>query len=368
MRKGEVKQIELTGQNVLVLRDAQSALAAGATQVLVCKRCIVTPSARDFLRQNEIELVIGGPAAKGSSVAAASSSQSSPVQATRSPANPRLFSTPEAEAIKLEICAVGRKLWNRAYVDGNGGNISYRIGPNEVICTPTLVSKLDLTPADLCLVDLDGVQIAGTKPRTSEIFLHLEIYKAVPEAKAAVHCHPPHATAYAITGRVPPNGIIPEFEVMVGKVAVSPYETPGTAAFAQTVLPYVREHNTVLLSNHGIICWADSVTHAEWYAEVLDTYCWTLMLASQLGVPISQISERQTSDLLAIKKTLGLPDSRFDPSAIRECQLSDMEDPNSIARLPCVRDGARSNTADAPEVDRLVQSVTDAVMRAINET
>jgi L-fuculose-phosphate aldolase len=253
-------------------------------------------------------------------------------------------------------------------VDGNGGNISYRIGPNEVLCTPTLFSKLDLTPEDLCLVDLEGVQIAGTKPRTSEIFLHLEIYKAVPEAKACVHCHPPHATAYAITGRVPPNGIIPEFEVFVGKVAVSPYETPGTAAFAKTVLPYVREHNTVLLSNHGIICWADTVTHAEWYAEVVDTYCHTLILASQLGVPISQISERQTTDLLAIKKKLGLPDSRFDPSAMKECQLSDMDDPNSIARLPCVRDGSTKITADAPEMERLVKTVTDAVLSAMGES
>ena len=366
MRKGEVKTIDFTSQNVLVMRDAQSALATGATHVQVCKRCVITPSARDFLRQNGIELVIGGAAASGSAVvAAASSSAASPVAATRSPANPRLFNTPEAEAIKLEICAVGRKLWNRAYVDGNGGNISYRIGPNEVLCTPTLFSKLDLTPADLCLVDLDGVQIAGTKPRTSEIFLHLEIYKAVPEAKSCVHCHPPHATAYAITGRVPPNGIIPEFEVMVGKVAVSPYETPGTAAFAQTVLPYVREHNTVLLSNHGIICWADTVTHAEWYAEVLDTYCWTLMLASQLGVPISQISERQTTDLLDIKKKLGLPDSRFDPSTMKECQLSDLDEPNSIARLPCVRDGSTNITADAPEMERLVKTVTDAVMSAM---
>jgi L-fuculose-phosphate aldolase len=361
VRKGEVKTIELTGQNVLAMRDAQAAQAAGATHVQVCERCVITPSARDFLRQNGIELVIG----PGAVVAAASSSAANPVQPTRRPANLRLFSTPEAEAIKLEMCAVGRKLWNRAYVDGNGGNISYRIGPNEVLCTPTLFSKLDLTPADLCLVDLDGVQIAGTKPRTSEIFLHLEIYKAVPEAKAAVHCHPPHATAYAITGRVPPNGIIPEFEVMIGKVAVSPYETPGTAAFAQTVIPYVREHNTVLLSNHGIICWADSVTHAEWYAEVLDTYCWTLMLASQLGVPISQISERQTSDLLAIKKKLGLPDARFDASMLKECQLSDLEEPNSIALLPCKRDGATNITADAPEMERLVKTVTDAVMSAM---
>jgi L-fuculose-phosphate aldolase len=130
----------------------------------------------------------------------------------------------------------------------------------------------------------------------------------------------------------------------------------------------VREHNTVLLSNHGIICWADTVTHAEWYAEVVDTYCHTLILASQLGVPISQISERQTTDLLAIKKKLGLPDSRFDPAAMKECQLSDMDDPNSIARLPCVRDGATKITADAPEMERLVKTVTDAVLSAMGES
>ena len=223
----------------------------------------------------------------------------------------RLFASPEAKATKSEICAVGRKLWLRQYVDGNGGNISYRIGSDAVLCTPTLMSKYDMTPEDLCMTDMDGVQVAGSKPRTSELLMHLEIYKAVPEAKAVVHCHPPHATAYAITGRVPPNFVLPEFEVVVGKVAISPYETPGTKAFAETVLPYVKQHNTVLLSNHGVVCWADTVTHAEWCVEVLDSYCWTLMLAAQMGAPISHISEEHASDLLAIKKKLGLPDSRF---------------------------------------------------------
>src|SRR3954467_4341413 len=246
------------------------------------------------------------------------------ISASSSPSAPRLYSTPEAEEIKKEICTVGKKLWMRQFVDGNGGNISYRIGPNEVICTPTLVSKSDLTPEDLCLVDLEGNQVAGARPRTSEIFLHLEIYKAVPEAKAAVHCHPPHATAYAITGRVPPNLVIPEFEVFVGKVAISPYETPGTEAFAKTVLPYVKQHNTVLLSNHGIVCWADTVTHAEWYAEVLETYCWTLMIASQLGSPITMIPPDKTSALLDIKQKLGIPDARH---GLKECQLCDMPDP-----------------------------------------
>jgi L-fuculose-phosphate aldolase len=283
------------------------------------------------------------------------------------PADPRLFSTPEAEAIKNEICAVGRKLWLRQFVDGNGGNISYRIGPNEVICTPTLVSKYDLTPEDLCLVDLEGRQVAGVKPRTSEIFLHLEIYKSVPEAKAVLHCHPPHATAYAITGRVPPNLIIPEFEVFVGKVAMSPYKTPGTPEFAQTVIPYVRDHNTVLLANHGIVCWADSVTHAEWYAEVLETYCWTLMLASQLGGPISHISDQQASDLLAMKKKLGLPDARFETASAQERLVDADEAPSSSAAAHlCETCGAKVPTAQAPvDMDQLVRTVAEVVMKML---
>jgi L-fuculose-phosphate aldolase len=370
--KSEVKCFDISGQKLVAMRDVQSAVAAGAGHVLISENCVVTPSARDFLAQRNIALVTNGkgssaPQAASKAVSSSAAYGNSGTPQLRSTANPKLFFTPEAEAIKKEICAVGKKLWMRSVVDGNGGNISYRIGPNEVICTPTLVSKYDLTPEDLCLVDLDGTQVAGVRPRTSEIFLHLEIYKAVPEAKSCVHCHPPHATAYAITGKVPPNLVIPEFEVFIGKVAISPYETPGTAEFAQTVIPYVKTHNTVLLANHGIICWADTVTHAEWYAEVLDTYCWTLLIASQLGVPISYISEQKGADLLAIKKKLGLPDIRFDTSRMKECQLSDLEVPGSIALNPTPCDGntgSASRSSDA-DLEALVKSVTDAVMGAI---
>jgi L-fuculose-phosphate aldolase len=222
-----------------------------------------------------------------------------------------LFHSVEAKAVKEEICAVGRKLWLRSYVDGNGGNISCRISDDAVICTPTLLSKHDLKPDDLCLVDLEGNQLAGVLKRTSEVFLHNEIYKAVPQAKAVVHCHPPHATAYAITGHVPPTPVIPEFDVFVGHIAITPYETPGTKKFAETVLPHVKDHNTIILGNHGIVCWADTPTHAEWYAENLETYCWTLLIGRQLGFPVVKISPEKEKELLSIKRRLGLPDPRF---------------------------------------------------------
>ena len=112
----------------------------------------------------------------------------------------------EAQRLRAEIIRVGRKLWERQYVDGNGGNISVRLGSRYVLCTPTLLSKGDLEPADICLSDLDGNILAGDRSRTSELLLHLEIYKANPRARAVLHCHPPYATAFAITGTVPPTG------------------------------------------------------------------------------------------------------------------------------------------------------------------
>lgn len=277
-----------------------------------------------------------------------------PTLRKRTSPDPRLFSTPTAKRIKREICAVGRKLWLRQFVDGNGGNISYRIGPNEIICTPTLLSKFDMKPKDLCMVDLQGNQIAGAKQATSEILLHLEIYKKVPQAKAAVHCHPPHATAYAITGLVPPTQIIPEFEIFVGKVAIAPYETPGTTAFARTVLPFVEHHNTVLLKNHGVVSWAETPTLAEWNCEVLETYCNILAAAAQLGAPISLISDAKCVDLMARKKRMGLPDIRFTARG------------NAKAKKTAARSAAARLEADKlsqPELEALVQRVTRAVLK-----
>jgi L-fuculose-phosphate aldolase len=225
-------------------------------------------------------------------------------------------SSPEAEAFRQEIIRTGRKLWERQYVDGNGGNISVRLGSRYVLCTPTMLSKGDLELADICLSDLDGNILAGNRSRTSELLLHLEIYKANPRAQAVVHCHPPYATAFAVTGATPPNGLITEFELFIGPPAVAPYETPGTKAFAETVLPFVMDHNTILLTNHGIVCWADTVMHAEWLVEIFETCCKTYLLAQQIGKPLSFIPESKIREILALKRRLGFPDARLHDMAL----------------------------------------------------
>jgi L-fuculose-phosphate aldolase len=242
-----------------------------------------------------------------------------------------LFHAPETAALKEEIVHAGRKLWERQYVDGNGGNISVRLpgGPHDsgdgssgdrILCTPTMMSKGDLRADELCLVDLDNRLLCGCRPQTSEILLHLEIYKAVPEAKAVIHCHPPYATAHALAGIVPPGNLLSEQEIFIGPVALAPYETPGTPAFAATVLPYVRNHNTILLAHHGIVCWADTVTHAEWYTEVIETYCKTVMIARQLQPRLEEIPAAKIQELLNLKQRWGLPDARL-PALHQDAQF-----------------------------------------------
>lgn len=245
----------------------------------------------------------------------------------------------EAEALRTEIISVGRKLWERQYVDGNGGNISVRLGSKYVLCTPTMMSKRDLEPADICLSDLKGNILAGDRLRTSELLLHLEIYRVNPRARAVVHCHPPHATAFAITGSAPPIGLISEYEIFIGPAAMAQYETPGTQAFAETVLPFAQNHNTILLANHGVVCWADTATHAEWLIEILDNYCRTVLIAQQIGKPLTFIPNEKIAEILALKRRMGFPDVRLGsvaepaaPSAARDGELDRLVE-RVVARL-----------------------------------
>lgn len=378
-----MKEADLRHLRVLTAGELEQAIRAGITAVTVAANVIVTPSARDILNSGRIQAhgvpmeameaaraaaaaahTVPGRAAHG---APAPSRPSMPARSSGPVSPEALLNSPEAAAIKEEIMRVGHKLWLRQYVDGNGGNISYRLNDDYVLCTPSLVSKSDLKPEDFSLVDMNGNQVAGKRPRTSEVLLHLEIYRNVPAARAVVHCHPPHATAYAIAGVVPPNCFIPEHEVFIGQVALTAYETPGTKAFAETVLPYAQNHNTILLGNHGIVCWADSVTHAEWYAEVVDTYCHTLILANHLGVPLTRIPEEKAGALLDLKKRMGLPDARFDG---KECRLCDQpEFPNAIVACPCPAKGRTCALPAAGEpqedLEALIKTITERVLEQL---
>jgi L-fuculose-phosphate aldolase len=202
-------------------------------------------------------------------------------------------------------------VYAKGFAAANDGNISYRIAENKVLCSPTMICKGFMTPADLCAVDLDGKQVAGKRKRTSEILLHLSIMKARPDVKAVVHCHPPHATAFGVAHEPIPQGILPEIEVFIGEVPFAPYETPGGQVFADTVLPFLKPGtNFVILTNHGTVSFGKNLEEAYWKTEIVDAYCRILILARQLG-RVTYLSERHVQELLDLKKRLGFDDPRF---------------------------------------------------------
>jgi L-fuculose-phosphate aldolase len=209
-------------KTVISLRDVEDLLRKGGSVDSLPADAIYTPSALELIRDAK-----SAPASKPAAPVktdAGAPAKTCPIPKATASAEEinRYFNSPEINALKEDICSVGHRLWQRNYVDGNGGNISIRLSEDLVLCTPTMVSKGALKPSDLCLVDLNGKQLAGTKPRTSEVMMHLQIMKAQPKAKACVHAHPPHATAFAVAGIEPPTCMMPEYEVFCA-VAVAPY-------------------------------------------------------------------------------------------------------------------------------------------------
>ena len=164
--------------------------------------------------------------------------------------------------LKEQMCEIGRRIYNRGFAAANDGNITVRLNEREYLCTPTMVSKGYMKPEDICRVDAKGVQLAGKRKRTSEVMLHLSVYNQRPDINGVVHCHPPHATAFAVAHEPIPKCVLPEVEVFLGEVPIAVYETPGGQSFADTVIPFAKDANTILLANHGTINFGPDLENA----------------------------------------------------------------------------------------------------------
>src|SRR5262245_9087184 len=237
-------------KQVISVRDLEEMQRNGKDVRALPEDVILTPSARDFLRDYE---TTGKPASNGSMAKATAVTDgkltppSKPLSSKSSKAElEAFFNSPYCQNLKEQLCDIGRRLWQRAYVDGNGGNMAIRVGEDIAICTPTLVSKGFMKPGEMCLVDFEGSQLCGTQKRTSEILMHLQILQRQPRAVATVHCHPPYSTGFAVAGLVPPTCMIPEYEVFAS-VAVAPYRTPGTPEMGKLVADLADQHNTILM-------------------------------------------------------------------------------------------------------------------------
>ena len=275
--------------------------------------------------------------------------------------------------LKEFICEIGRRVYARGFAAANDGNISVRLSEREFLCTPTMVSKGFLKPEDICKVDIEGKQLAGTRRRTSEVLLHLAIYKQRPDINAAVHCHPPHATAFAVAHEPIPKCVLPEVEVFLGEVPIAEYETPGTTRFAETIVPFVRDCNTIILANHGTVSFGPTLENAYFNTEIIDAYCKILILARQLG-RVNYFTDEQTGELLALKKRLGFDDVRFRKENCRVCGDSSFDhsytdfvpQPRAFLREDGESCSYTDNRGGDRDVEDLVRTITDQVMAALN--
>ena len=351
--------------NVITAKDIEAIIAKGGDPNAAVKDAILTPSAKDALRDYanaRRSHSSGGTAAPvaGNSLATTTTAPATPLNSKSPKADlEAFFNSPYCHAFKEQICAMGHRLWKRAYVDGNGGNMAIRVGDDIAICTPTLVSKGSLQPSDMCLVDFEGNQLCGTKKRTSEILMHLQMMKRQPKAVATCHCHPPYATAFAVVGEAPPTCMLPEYEVFCS-VGVAPYRTPGSPDMGKLVADLTDQYNTILMANHGVVTWShNNIEEAYWRMEIIEAYCRTIVVAGQLGKPIQTFTGPQMNDILNIKKSLGFVDPRY---GMKECELCDSADwrPGVACAVP--PPSASDSALPDPETERLVQAITDQII------
>lgn len=342
-------------------KEAEAFVKTGAVEFRYNRDIRLTPGAKDVFSEAGVKVVFdaesSAPAASAPCAAAAGTS-----------ADEKLFNSPEAERIKKEICDIGRRIWAREYCDGNGGNISARLGPDRFIITPTGVSKGFMTPDMLSMVDIKGNQLAGTWKRSSEFTTHAAIYETTPEAASVCHAHPCHAGAFAIKELQPPARLIPELEVFVGQVAVAKYQTPGSPEIAASIRPLAPQHQSIIMGCHGVICWGKSVEDAYFKMEITDAYCRTIILAQSLPGEASIPCEKM-DDLLKIKKGMGLPDNRYDLKNAELCEVDPWT--QMCGSRGCSTPVTPFNPMPAPqsdaELETLVQKLTDGIMANLNK-
>lgn len=211
-----------------------------------------------------------------------------------------------AEQIKQEICEVGHRLYAHGFVAANDGNISVKLNDNEFYCTPTGVSKGSLTPEMIIKIDAEGNKIEGELNPSSEIKMHLRVFRERPDVNAVVHAHPPVATAFTVAGIPLDRYILPEAVLTIGDVPTCEYATPSTMEIPDSLMPYIQEHDAFMLKNHGALTVGNTLTRAFFTMEEVEFNAKIMKYAIELG-RIQEISEDKMYELMDLRARFGLP-------------------------------------------------------------
>ncbi len=207
------------------------------------------------------------------------------------------------QALRDEICEVGRRVWARGMASANSGNISVRLNQEEVLITPTLVSKGFMCAEQILAVNLDGQVLRGEGWPTSETPMHLAIYRESGEIGAVVHAHPPRATAFAIAGIPLDLHLVPEAVIFLGEVPLVPFQMPGSTELAGSILPYLSDYDAVLLENHGAIAWGSDLTQAYHRMETVEFSAEVTFTARLLG-GARELPGEAAENLLAARRMM----------------------------------------------------------------
>jgi L-fuculose-phosphate aldolase len=195
-----------------------------------------------------------------------------------------------------EIVMCCRRLWQAGLIAGQDGNVSVRYRPDRLLVTPRGLLKSDLALEDIVEVGLDGGHLGGSRQATTELDLHLRVYRRRPDCGAVVHAHPPTATAFAVAGEGIPADVLPEVAVLTGEVPVVPYATTGTPALGDAVEPYLDACDALLLANHGALAWGTDLAKARIRMETLEHAARILLAARSLG-RVTRLTRDQMHDL-----------------------------------------------------------------------
>jgi L-fuculose-phosphate aldolase len=187
------------------------------------------------------------------------------------------------EQARADIVEAGRRLWERGYVASNDGNISVRLDEHRLITTPKNVSKGFMTPDMMVITDLDGKKISGERDPSSELKMHLEVYRNRPDARAVVHAHPPTATGFAVAGIPLDRAVLAEVITTLGSIPIAEYATPSTEELPAAVRKYVKAHDGLLLANHGALALAGDVMSAYYRMETIEHFAKISLVARTLG-------------------------------------------------------------------------------------
>jgi L-fuculose-phosphate aldolase len=185
--------------------------------------------------------------------------------------------------LRADIVEIGRRLYARGYTASNDGNISVRLDANRLLMTPKSVCKGFMTPDMLCVTDLDGRKLAGDRDPSSEMQMHLEVYRQRPDVQAVVHAHPPIATGFAVAGIPLDRAVLAEVVTTLGSVPIADYATPSTKELPDAVRRYVKAHDGMLLANHGALTLGADLYGAYYKMETIEHFAKISLVARLLG-------------------------------------------------------------------------------------